>query len=197
MKDNIALLADYKAEKTIVIGSPEERTGLEEYPHFKEWKAQYVEEYLDTHMTMEEADADELVELQAKEADLELTKLASEFGKDAEAEAEEDDDEDEAPVAKKATKPIAKKKLDVRKAKPPMVNKKNPPLKAKAKPAAKKAAPKAKGKMSKTQKAQNIFNRFYGKKTRAEIILKFQAQCDLTPAGSSTYYQKFRKLAGE
>ncbi len=195
MKSNVDLLNQYKEEKALVIGSEEERTGLEDFPTFKEWKAEYVKEYNETHVTVDVEDADAHFDQIVDEADEELEALAAELSDDDVPPEEEDEVTEEAtPVAPKAKKPAAKKKRAP-------ARKKTVAKKAPAKRAAPKKAPlkkKAVGKKrasSKTAKAQKIFDRFYGKKTRAEIIEKFVAQCDLTANGAATYYQKMKKAA--
>lgn len=48
---NVAeLLSMYNSEKSSAIGTPELRTGLEEFMAFKDWKAGYLEEWEDTHV---------------------------------------------------------------------------------------------------------------------------------------------------
>lgn len=196
MKSNVDLLNQYKEEKALVIGSEEERTGLEDFPTFKEWKAEYVKEYNETHVTVDVEDADAHFDQIVDEADEELEALAAELSDDDVPPEEEDEDMTEAtPAAPTAEKPAAPKK------RAPARKKAAAKKKAPAKRAAAKKAPlkkKAVGKKrasSKTAKAQKIFDRFYGKKTRAEIIEKFVAQCDLTANGAATYYQKMKKAA--
>ncbi len=46
---------------------------------------------------------------------------------------------------------------------------------------------------SKVDKARKIFDRMYPNKSRAEVLKQFQSKTvGLTPAGASTYYQKFK-----
>lgn len=89
-------------------------------------------------------------------------------------------------------KPAAKKKAPAKKK---VVKKKAP---AKKKPATVKKTKTRKSRaLSKVDKSRNIYNKFCETKTRKEIITKFVAQCNLTPAGAATYYQKFKAQAGE
>jgi hypothetical protein len=49
---------------------------------------------------------------------------------------------------------------------------------------------------SKAGVARGIFKRLSGRgKSRKEIVQAFQSQAKLTPAGASTYYQKFKEAA--
>lgn len=192
MKSDVDLLNDYKAEKALVIGGPDERTGLEDFPSFKEWKADYVKEYNETHQTVSVEEADAMFDAAVEEAENELEAMAVEFD-DESTETEDDEMEDvtaEAPAAPAEVpakpKRAAKKKVAAKKAPAKKTAAKKAPVK-------KKAATRAN---SKAAKAQTIFTKFYGKKTRAEIIEKFIAQAGLTANGAATYYQKMKKAAG-
>lgn len=69
MLNNIDLLNLYKEEKTLVIGRPEVRTGLEEFPSFAEWKEEYIREYNETHETVDINEADARAEAAIEEAE--------------------------------------------------------------------------------------------------------------------------------
>lgn len=174
MLNNEKLLEKYREEKSIVIGGPDERTGLETYQSFKEWKAQYVREYLETHRTVSvtEADAEIADDLKTLDPEEDITTMNEETTVSTEEEtaATETPETLDKPAAKPRKKAAATKKTTAKKA----TAKKGP---------------------TKTDKARKIFDKFYGKKTRKEIIEKFVAQADLTPAGAATYYQKFRTEA--
>lgn len=49
------------------------------------------------------------------------------------------------------------------------------------------------GRGGKTDEAKAIFNEFYNKLSRKDIIVMFVDKVGLTPAGASTYYQNFKK----
>ncbi len=199
MLNTVDLLNKYKDEKALVIGSEAERTGLEDFPSWKEWKAEYEKEWAECHVTVDIEDADAYFDAIAEAAEEELGD--TEF----EATAEESD-EDEEEVVETAPEPEVKKavkakvigrtkmqkavnkakKTDVRKVKKPDVRKvKKPDVR------------KLKAPFSKTEKAQKIFTRFHGKPNwdRKRMIAKFVAEVGLTPAGASTYYAKFKKNA--
>jgi hypothetical protein len=194
MKSNAKLLDMYKVEKELIIGGDPDRasvleacdpwrqegsrTGLEPFPTFAEWKAEYVKEYLNTHKNVSEEEADAILAAAVEEAEAELKAIMVVA------------DEEIEPKVKPAVKAKAERKSVAKKKTPA---KKKPATKKKV---AKKSAPAKKKGSSKTDKAQKIFDRFYGRKTRAEIIEKFCAQCDLTANGAATYYQKFKKAAG-
>lgn len=195
MKSDIDLFNQYKEEKALVIGDVDERTGLEPFETFKEWKAVYVEEYNATHQTVEVKKADKMMDKLVEEAEAELEELADQFESDDEI-VEEEEEMTEATAATKAKKKVpAKKKVSARKR---ATDKQNAGVKRQAakrkatRPVAKKVA----RANSKAAQAQKIFNRLYGKKARAEIINKFIADAGLTANGAATYYQKFKKAAG-
>lgn len=178
MKSNADLLNQYKEEKTIVIGSLDERTGLEEFPSYKAWKADYIMEYNETHnvdnpLTMEEAvalaDAEVEAAGEAPEEDL-LAQLVA-LGDESTEEKEDDAQAPTEATPKVATKP-------------------------KPQPA-KKAAPK---KTSKAAAAQVVFDSMYprvlaGTATRKSVIDELVAEVKLTANGAATYYQKMKKAA--
>lgn len=177
MKSNIELLSQYKEEKALVVGDVESRTGLEPFPTFKEWKVKYIEEYQATHRTVDVKKADEIMEAAVAEADAELEELTGKLPA-----VEVKPEPKKAPAKKKAAKRAGKKSVVKKTSTKKRVAKKAPARKSRAK--------------SKSAKAQTIFAKFYGRKTRAEIIGKFVAQVKLTPNGAATYYQKFKKAAG-
>lgn len=189
MKSDIELLEMYKEEKALVIGSPSERTGLEPFPSFKEWKAEYVKEYAETHdidnpMTMEEAVAAIEAELGNEligddlldEEDLEAAKAV--------VQPTEEEDEMTEAATEAATEAVTEKAT---------VTSTKKPKSAKGKATATTAAA-----PSKASKAREIFNKLYpqvieGKKARKDVIAAFVDKAGLTAAGASTYYQKFKK----
>ena len=134
----------------------------EPFPRFKEWVADIREDQSTTHRTVDIKVADKLAERAVTGAGRDLKKEAAKI----------------KVTAKGSGGPtVTKKKVTAKGSGGPTVTKK----------------PKRKSrKMSKVDKARNIYTRFYGKKTRKEIIDKFVAQCDLTKAGAATYYQKFK-----
>ena len=51
---------------------------------------------------------------------------------------------------------------------------------------------------TKAEKAETVFNKFYGNKTRKEIIAKFTGKSvGLSEAGAATYYQNLKRKADE
>lgn len=191
MISDIDLLNRYKEEKALVIGSVEERTGLEPFPTWKEWKAEYVKEYNETHVTVDVKEADAIMDAAVEEAEEELDAMVDEFDSETETE-EEDDMSDATPAATEVPakpKRVAKKKVAAKKKAP-----RTKPVYATKKKVVAKKAP-AKKPVSKASKARKIFDRFYGKKARAEIIEKFVGQAGLTANGAATYYQKMKKAA--
>lgn len=201
MKSDAQLLELYKEEKALIVGGLNERTGLEEFPSFKEWKLEYMKEYAETHdmdnpVSMEEAVAALEAEIEAGDDELldeaDLAALAADETPETEmestmteevttpaAEADATPATPEAPAAKpkaKATKKktAAKKKAPVKK----VAAKKKPPSKAGA--------------------AQKIFDRLYpkvldGKKKRKDVIDELVEKAGLTANGAATYYQKMKK----
>lgn len=179
MKSNADLLNLYKDEKAHVIGSLSDRTGLEDFPTYKEWKADYVKEYNETHdvanpLTMEEAvaltDAEVEAAGEAPEEDL-LAQLV------AIGESTEEKEEGDAQAPTEATPKVA--------------------TKPKPQPAKKAAAGK---KTSKAARAQVVFDRMYpgvlaGTTTRKLVIDELVAEVELTANGAATYYQKMKKAA--
>ncbi len=161
MISGIDLFNRYKEEKALVIGSEEERTGLEDYPEYSEWKAQYVVEYNETHQVVDVKEADAIFDAMVDDAEAELEGVSFE-----ETEVSVDDDK-----IKAIAKIVQKERRKVVKAV--------------------KVAPKKKS-ASKTTKAQKVFDKHFGKKTRKEIIALFVSEVNMTPAGASTYYQKFK-----
>ena len=188
MKSNADLLEQYKEEKALVIGDTDERTGLEDFPSFQEWKAEYVREYNDTHETVTIDEADARADAAVDEAEAELaavvealqTEIEAELAAEEENTPDEENEMSETETTNESTTPETQK--------PKRATRKKAPLK---KPVARKATRAS----SKTKKAQGIFDKFYGKKTRAEIIEKFIGQAELTANGAATYYQKFKKAA--
>lgn len=209
MKSDIDLLKMYKEEKALIIGMPDVRTGLEPFPSFQEWKRQYTQEYNATHVTVSIEEADAQFDAAVEEADLELQNLMasvltnineedSNMSENVQANTEEavnpnvvtvdanEDNGQQEATTEAQTKPEATKKAPKVRLKP----KAKGNAKAKATSGVKKRKSRAK---SKTEKARTIFNQFYGKKTRAEIVEKFVRRVGLTANGASTYYQKFKK----
>jgi hypothetical protein len=208
MKSDIDLLNLYKEEKALVIGGPNERTGLEDFPSFKEWKLEYMKEYAETHdmdnpVTMEEAVAaleDELAddELLPEE---DIAALAA----DPDTPTEEDDMTDETtaadttPATPEATPEVESKSVQKRKA----IQKK---AAAKKKAPAKKVAA-TKRPPSKAKDAQKVFDRLYPKVvktaalptgdkkkvTRKHVIDEFVSKVGLTNNGAATYFQRMKK----
>lgn len=212
MKSNSQLLDMYKEEKALIIGGIKERTGLEEFPSFKEWKLEYMKEYADTHdvenpMSMEEAvtaleaeieaDDDELISDEdlavltatnpnLKNEENEMTEEATK--QDAAAEVAEASTETTAkPKSKATSKSGATKSTSTKKP----GSKKSTSTKTKTPAAAKKP-------VSKAAEARKVFDRLYpkvldGSKARKDVIAEFVTKANLTPAGAATYFQKFKK----
>lgn len=183
MKPNSELLKMYKEEKSLVIGAPEVRTGLEDFPPFSEWKQQYVDEYNATHVTVtvEEADAqfDEVVD----EAEAELQ--AAEEGAQRRGTSNEKELGTEEGAAGAPTR-----------------NKAGTASKGRGAPTEKKVGRSKSGsrggKRSKTEIAQSVFNQMYpkvveGKKKRKDVIDKMVQKAGLTANGAATYYQRFKR----
>lgn len=184
MLNNAELLSKYKEEKNLVCqGDP-----LEEhrFPTFRAWKVDYVREYLETHQTVSVELADKIMEAAQTEADVELL-LAT-----INSEETKMTDETTTPVAE-PTEPVvtdavnaAEAETSIETPKAAAKGKKATTKKAAAKPA---AAPKPESKMS---KARKIFEKHYGKKTRAEVIKLFINEVGCTANGAATYYQKMK-----
>lgn len=203
MLNGVDLLNRYKDEKAMVIGSEAERTGLEDFPSFKEWKAEYEAEWAETHVTVDVKEADAMFDAivdEAFEAE-EEDSLTAEGEDPADAEADEEEaapeaepqtgTQEPAPAPKAKAKPPLKgvKKTDIRKTK-------KPDVRAVKKPNVKKSPPLKKAKApSKADKAKKIFDRYFDqpKWDRKRIIAKFVSDVQMTPAGASTYYQSFKR----
>ena len=191
MKSTAQLLQDYKDEKTLVIGPEHLRTGLEDFPSFKEWKLEYMKEYALTHdmdnpMSMEDAVAALEAELEADDDELipdeDLKALAADTPETPE---EENDMTEETTPAAEATEAPADTK---------------PAAKPKRKPAAKKKVAAKKRPPSKAKEAEKVFAKLYpkvveGKKARKDVIDEFVTKVGLTANGAATYYQKLKKAA--
>lgn len=201
MKSNLELLNMYKEEKNHVIGRPEVRTGLEDFPTFGEWKAEYVHEYNETHETVsvEEADARFEAEVDSEVDPLEdelvnmVAEMVTENETNPKEESEMTDETNAATVEADAnvteTAPAEKPK-----AKKPAAKKTSGGSKSKAAKPAKKKEP------SKADAARKVFTAMYpkvveGKKARKDVIGAFVEKAGLTPAGAATYYQKMKKAA--
>ena len=202
MRPDNELLELYKVEKAIVIGSINERTGLEAFPEYRDWKTSYLKEYEESHRTVTVKEAYVEAEATQQEADgkddltdfvnavLEtLNEKDKTMTEATEATATPTPTDSKPPVAAAAEKRAAKPKAEKPKA---------------VKPAAKpKAAPKktvAKKPVSKASLAQKVFDRLYpkvsaGKMSRKDVIGKLVADISLTPNGAATYYQKMKKVA--
>ena len=188
MRSDLEIFEMYKEEKALVVGDLNERTGLEPFPTFKNWKEAYIKDYLRNHVEVSEKEADRLMDAAVELAEEELELLEKEGASAAEVE--------EAGIRVAAAKEKAKESKAALKAK----------RAAKRKPRAKKAkatvAKKAKGtgekrKVNKASIARGIFKEMYpkveaGELKRKDVIAKF-LEAGLTAAGSSTYYQKFKK----
>lgn len=171
----------YKEEKTLIVGDENERTGLEPFPTFAQWKEVYTMEYNETHKTVTVEEADAEFDAAVDEADAELQAIIAELG----------DVEDPATAKRTVTKTKRKRKVRPS-AKTGKVSRAK--VKRAVRKVAKKTATKKKSRRkSKIEKAETIFNRFYGRKTRGEIIEKMVKQVELTPAGAATYYQKLKR----
>lgn len=188
MKSDIDLLNLYKEEKTLVIGPEHLRTGLEPFPTFKEWKLEYMKEYVETHdmdnpVSMEEAVKQ--LEAELDEDDLlpedDLKALVDEVG--------EVDEDDVEPVGEAPLEPV-EMKPEV-----PTVRKRKVTKKSTTKKVAARKRP-----ASKAKDAQKVFDRLYpkvlaGKKARKDVIDELVAKVGLTANGAATYYQKMKKAA--
>lgn len=167
MRTELELFEMYKEEKAIVIGDFKTRTGLEDFPSFRDWKREYLEDYFRLHVAVSKKEADRIMDEAVSAADTELEAML-----------------------KREMKVDPKKD---RKAKVQTV---------KRAPRVKKAATKAATKTSKgtgTKRTVNkaaitrdIFTSMYGTSSRKDVIAKF-VEAGLTPAGASTYYQKWKK----
>lgn len=199
MKSDIQLFEEYKVEKAIVVGAPDERTGLEDFPSFKEWKLEYMKEYAETHdmenpVSMEEAVALLESELEAaadddllSEEDLEA--LAADKTPETQDEENTMSEDVNATEAAEATEATATTEATEAPAKPK--RKSTGKKKAVKKVAAKKRPP------SKAADAQKVFDRLYpkvleGKKARKDVIEEFVSKVGLTANGAATYFQKLK-----
>jgi len=202
MKSDAQLLEQYKDEKALVIGGINERTGLEDFPTFKEWKLEYMKEYAETHdmdnpLSMEDAVAALEDELAADDELLDEADLAA-LAADETPETEEEDpmtDEVTTPAAEAEATPAAPEATTEAPAKPKAAKKKAAKKAPVKKVAAKKRPP------SKAGEAQKVFDKLYpkvldGKKTRKDIIDELVGKVGLTANGAATYYQKMKKAAG-
>lgn len=168
------MLEWYKEEKAIVIGDVNERTGLEDFPSFQEWKAEFQREYDENHVSVSSEEADAMFEQSVVEADAEL--IPSPNGDIVKPTRKEviKMNTTQTSTSTGAVKPAA-----VKPAKP-------------ATPAAS-AAPVAAA-PSKSQIAQAIFVEEYPKGTaRKDIIKRFINEANLTDSGAATYFQNLTK----
>jgi hypothetical protein len=201
MKSNLELLNMYKEEKALVIGDLDSRTGLEPFETFAEWKSQYISEYNESHdvknpISMEDAVAlvdeeiDDDGELLSDE-DLKALKTKEEVDMSDEVMNEVNEDgvtelTDPMPAVEVEKPKRAKRAPKATKAEKP----------AKAKSVTKPSVKKEKA-FNKAAEARKVFNRLYpqvveGTKARKDVIAQFTSKCQLSPAGASTYYQKFK-----
>jgi len=207
MLDLAQLLLKYKEEKGIVCGGDP----LEEarFLSFKQWKVEYVQQYVETHRTVSVDIADKMMEDAQHEADVELAAMA------ANPQEKQLMTDETTPVAETATDPVVTEAVEVANetettvtetdtdktetpAPPAPKTKAKAAKKATTKKAAAKPAKKAAAKnqpVTKTSKAQKIFDQHFGSKARNEIIKMFMTDVGLTSNGAATYYQKMKKAA--
>jgi len=207
MMTTAELLEMYKEEKTAAIGDENERTGLEDFPSFKEWKKEYLadrEELLtgfSTTVTMEEAVdlTDEELDNGSDTEDLNLTLTEDDDMTDTNTTETVDNTEvtatepttEAAPATTEETAPKAPAKR---------TTKKKAAKKAAKKATGSKVAAKGTKGPSKADAARKIFAKMYpqvqaGKKARKDVIEQFQTVAGLSKAGAATYYQNFKKAA--
>ena len=189
MRTDLEIFEMYKVEKAMVVGDLNERTGLEAFPTFKNWKEAYVKDYLRNHVEVSTKEADKLMDAAVELAEEELALMEAEGATEAELEAgaaklAKAQEQKEAAQAEKKAKRAAKRKASGTR-------------KTKAKTVKKAKGTGAKRKVNKAAKAREIFAELYpqvvaGDIKRKDVIEKF-LEAGLTKAGSSTYYQKFKK----
>lgn len=217
MKNNLELLEMYKDEKERAIGSVETRTGLEPFPTFQEWKAEYIPAYMATHKEVSVEEADALMDAAVEEAE---TILETKGAKDVETEIEDADVPTRKVLnpAKEGSVSLRKAKAIVEDVKPTVdlptevedteqveqtTNSKTEPKVKKMTAKAKTTAPKAKkaaAKDSKSALGQKVFNKMHpqvlaGKKARKDVIEKLQSDANMSPAYAATFYQTMVKKA--
>lgn len=199
MRSNLELLEMYKEEKALIIGGPEVRTGLEDFPSFGEWKSDYLADYQSTHQTVSVEEADAQFDAIVEEAENELETLVIEITDDETETEEVNDMTDEAVINN--VEPTEAEMNDASPAEKPA---EKPKRARKEKVQAEKGAvkrPRKKAEKSKASEARKVFNRMYpkvleGKKARKDVIAQFIEKCGLTANGASTYYQKLKKEVG-
>ena len=166
MRTNLELITMYKEEKDLIIGTVDVRTGLEPFPTFKEWKQEYIADYMATHKVVDIKEADKYFDKVVEEAEdvLDMSDV-----KDA-----------DAPKAKKqkaTVTPITKAKKSVTK------STKGTGVKRKVNKAAE----------ARSYFESVIDELKAGTMKRKNVIAHFVDQLGLTSSGASTYFQKFRK----
>jgi hypothetical protein len=206
MKSDIDLLNLYKEEKTLVIGPMHLRTGLEDFPSFKEWKLDYMKEYAETHDMNNPVSMEEAVALLEAELDAEVDDLLPDEDLAVLTATETPETPDEE------TEMTDEVTTEVTNAAEVLVGPETTEAEAPAKPkrAKKPAATAAKPKKAKAEKrppskageAQKVFDRLYpkvleGKKARKDVIEEFVSKVGLTPNGASTYFQKMKTAYGK
>lgn len=190
MKSDIDLMNLYKEEKALVIGSLAERTGLEDFPSYKEWKLEYMKEYAETHDMKNPVSMEEAVRLLEAELDDEDDDLLPDEDLALLANTHEPPDEEDNMTEEATTNT---------KPEPATTNTPTKPKRAAKKVAAKKVAAK-KRPPSKASAAQKVFDRLYpkvltGKKARKDVITELTENVGLTANGAATYYQKMLTAA--
>lgn len=195
MKSDIDLLNLYKEEKTLVIGPMHLRTGLEDFPSFKEWKLDYMKEYAETHDMDNPVSMEDAVKLLEAELDVEVDDILPEEDlavltatETPETHDEEDTMTDEATNAAEVL---------VGPETAPEVNAEAPVKAKRTKKTATKKVKAEKRPPSKAGEAQKVFDRLYprvveGKKARKDVIEELVSKVGLTANGAATYYQKMK-----
>lgn len=142
---------------------------FEPFSSFADWKADYVAEYKKTHRTVD-------IRVAMREADQAVEEAESELDQSTVGETEMTD-------------------TNVDQAKRDAKNARRRELRAAAKTATVSPKVRAARTGTKTEAAAKIFASMYPDHPRSEIVAKFQSKAGLSPAGSSTYYQKFLSKA--
>jgi len=205
MKEGLDLFALYVSEKELTLGPVSERTGLEEhmFPSYADWKVEYAMEYADNDGSYVEVpldDVDEFINAVIQSAEAEMkgnVDLSKTFGIiDAEA--------NETSFKRKKERNIMKKESNATTTVKPVATAQKPVQATVAVPATAGATTVAKPAVAKTgpapitkaSVARTIFATLSATGTaRKDIIASFVKDADLTQAGASTYYQKFKKAA--
>jgi len=173
MLRNDLLLDQYKEEKSLIVGDDL----FETFPTFREWKGEYVREYVQTHRTVPVDLADILMDHIQRQADVELIQLT----------------ERDTNMSKKSTSESENKTEQYMNKFMKNVNNENTTSNKKS--TAKKSGEGRDLSNCKTTKCRKIFSTHFGKKSRKEIVEMFIRDGGTTENGAKTYYQNFKKKA--